>query len=145
MYKNQASYSGVLPDNRSVLKFLFSPRDNQAKGYLDYFEIRYYAKLRAVNNYLLFFSNKASSNVQYTISNFSSSNILAFNVTDYKNVKLISGSSLNGGTITFQTSETNRASRSRYIALEKSAFKSPANLKRWKIQIFMQLLRALNI
>ena len=130
LYKNQASYSGVLPDNRSVLKFVFSPRDNQAKGYLDYFEIRYYAKLRAVDNYLLFFSDKTSSNVQYTISNFSSSNILTFNVTDYKNVKLISGSSLNGGTITFQTSETNRESRSRYIALEKSAFKSPANFKK---------------
>ena len=77
---------------------------------------------------ILFFSNKASSNVQYTISNFSSSNILAFNVTDYKNVKLISGSNINGGTITFQTSETNKVSR--YFALEKSVFKSPTNFKK---------------
>ncbi len=126
-----ASYSGALPDDRSVLKFTFNPTSSSAKGYLDFYEIEYYSSLYAVAGNLLFFSNPVGGNTQYKLSGFPSSNVQVFDVSDYSNVKLISGLTVNGPQITFQVNEQS-GKISKYYAVETSKFKKPENFKKMK-------------
>ncbi len=122
-----ANYSGTLPENRSVLKFVFNPSDVTSVGYLDYFEITYQQQLQAVNDNLLFFSKDTTSIIQYNLSGFSSSNIKIFNISDFSNVKLITNPAFqNAGQCTFQASETAK-SVSRYFAVGNDNFLTPIN------------------
>ena len=58
---NSTSYNAALTDNRSVLKFTFTPGATGDQGYLDYFEILYQQQLAAVSDNLLFFSKDTTS------------------------------------------------------------------------------------
>ena len=122
-----AAFNGVLPDNRSVLKFSFNPSDITSVGYLDYFEINYQQQLLAVNDNLLFFSKDTTAAIQYNLSGFSSSNIKVFNISDYSNAKLITNLAFqNAGQCTFQSNETAK-NVSRYFAVGNDNFLTPAN------------------
>lgn len=121
-----AFYSGTIQDERSNLKFTISSTTPSTKVYIDYFEIEYRRRLSAVNDNYLFFSKDTSAVIQYTITNFSNSSILAFDITDYANVKLISNASISGGQITFQAQELqNKVSK--YITVGQNGFKTPSN------------------
>ena len=78
-----------IPENRSVLKIRFGSNNQDAKGWLDWFEILYRRHFEAVNDILIFTSPDTTGLVAYTLSNFSSREILAFDVTDHSNVKRI--------------------------------------------------------
>ncbi len=120
-------YNGSLPDNRSVLKFTFTPTTASSQGYLDYFEILYLAQLQAVSDNLLFYSKDTTAVIQYNLSGFSSSNIKVFNVTDYSNVKLITNYNLlSGGECQFQENETT-GQVSKYIAIGSDNYLTPVN------------------
>ncbi len=121
-----AFYTGTLNDNRSSLKFTVNTGEAAAKVYLDYFEIEYQRSLNAVADNLILFSDPNGGLLQYTVTNFSSGDISVFNITDYKNVKSISGGVISGGQITFQTNETQNSS-SKYIVFTPAAYKTPAN------------------
>ncbi len=121
-----ATYNGTLPDERSVLKFNFTPTTSASLGYLDYFEILYQSQLQAVNDNLLFFSKDTTSKVQYNLSGFSSSNIQVFNVTDYANVSLITNEQISGSNCTFQANETS-GKVSKYFAVGSGKYLTPSN------------------
>mgnify|MGYP000157993266 CR=1 FL=1 len=127
MYSRNISYSGNLPDNRSVLKFSITPSSVASIGYIDYFNISYTRTLNAVNDNLSFFSADTSDIIQYDLSGFSSSNIQVFNVTDYANVKLINNPvMLSGGEYRFQAVERD-GHESKYIAVGNGNYKTPVN------------------
>jgi hypothetical protein len=120
-----ASYAGTLSDNRSVLKFTFTPAASASRGYLDYFEILYKQQLAAVSDNLLFFSKDTTSVIRYNVTGFSSSNIKIFNVTDYSNARLLTGT-VNGTEYDFQASE--KAGKvSRYFGVGNDVFLTPTN------------------
>ncbi len=122
-----ASFSGTLPENRSVLKFTITPSSTTTTGYLDYFEIYYERNLTAAGDNLLFFSKDTSSVIEYRLSGFTSSNIKVFNVTDYADVKLISNPLvLSGGNFYFQANES-LGSVAKYYAEGSDNFKTPVN------------------
>ncbi len=126
-YVYNPTYNGVLPDDRSLLKFTISPSSQDSKGYLDYFEIAYQSQLQAVNDNLLFFSKDTTAAIQYNLGNFSTSDISVFNVTDYSNVKMISNPVINGGQCSFQENET-AGKVSKYFAISNSyTFLTPTN------------------
>ena len=121
------TYSGDLPENRSVLKFTMTPGSKTSQGYLDYFEIYYERNMSATGDYLSFFSKDTSSVIEYQLSGFSSSNIKVFNVTDYANVKVITNPILlSGGDFNYQASEVS-GKVSHYIAIGNDNFKTPEN------------------
>ncbi len=121
------SYNGTLPDNRSVLKFNFTPTEATSVGYLDYFEITYRQQLQAVNDNLLFFSKDTSSVIQYNLSGFSSANIKVFNVSDFSNVSLITNYVLqSGGQCAFQANEQ-AGKVSKYFAVGSDNYLTPIN------------------
>lgn len=123
---NKAVYSGSLSQERSNLKFSISSSALDALVYIDYFEIEYRKSLSAVSDNLLFFSKDTTANIDYTLSNFSNSNIQVFDVTDYASIKSIGSATISGGQFRFQAGEV-KNKVSKYLAVNQSAFKVPIN------------------
>ncbi len=122
-YIKNISFSGSLPDNRSVLKFrLNSPSSVTTTGYIDYFEIRYQKELKAFNDNLLFYSKDTTSLIQYSLNSFSNSNIFVFDVTDYANVEMVTNPiQQSGGQFIFQANEQNNNVH-KYIAVGDNSY-----------------------
>lgn len=122
-YVRNITYSGTLPDNRSVLKFkLNNPASITTNGYLDYFEITYQKELKAFNDNLVFYSKDTTANIQYSLNSFSNSNIIVFDVTDYANVQMITNPTLvSGGQFVFQSNEL-KDNVHKYIAVGDNNF-----------------------
>lgn len=85
------SYTGPLPEQRSVLKFMFGTRNSSAKGWLDWFEIMYRRSLTAANDRLLFPSPDTTALLEYTVRNLSSRSAIVLDVTDHANVRRVAG------------------------------------------------------
>lgn len=121
------TYTGDLPDNRSVLTFKITPSSVTSVGYLDYFTISYKKELKAFNDFILFFSDPVSDSVEYDLNGFSSTNINVYDVTNFSDVKVVSNFSLlSAGECRFRFNELSTA-RSKYIAVGKDVFKTPIN------------------
>ncbi|MCX6168169.1 MAG: type IX secretion system sortase PorU [Ignavibacteriales bacterium] len=121
-----ATYSGTLSQERSNLKISLTSSSDAQRLYLDYFEIYYQRALNSISDNLLFFSKDTTTNIEYTLSNFSNSTIQAFDVTDYANVKIISGAAISGGQLKFEASEI-KGNVSKYLSVGQSGFKVPVN------------------
>ncbi|MDP2036675.1 MAG: type IX secretion system sortase PorU [Ignavibacteria bacterium] len=122
----QAVYRGGVTDERSVLKISLLEPTATTKLYLDYIEIGYNKYLRATGDNLTVFSKDTTAVLDYTLTNFSSSAIQIFDVTDFSNVKLISNSVISGGQARFQASES-KGGVSKYVAVTSNAYKTPTN------------------
>jgi len=127
-YERTATFTGLLPDNRSVLKFALSSLSSNSVGYIDYFEITYERELKPVDNKLIFFSKDSSAIVEYYLNGFPSSDINVYDVTDYSNVKKIDPKTgfPSGGDFRFQVSE-NADSIRKYITIANSTYLTPTN------------------
>jgi len=120
------SFSGSIPESRSVLNFSIVPAGVTSTGYLDYFTIQYDKELKAFNDNLAFYSSQFEGIIEYRLNGFSSSNIKVYDITDYSNVKLVTKSILSGGECKFQFTEGSNL-RSKYYAVGSDNFKSPSN------------------
>jgi len=123
----KAIHSNALPEERSVLKFQYVSSGSPSIGYLNYFEIYYKKYLRAVSGELMFFTDDTVSGIiQYELNGFPSSNLRVFDITDYANVRLISGEYISGGDCIFRANENNIGSK--YMAVENASYKVPVNI-----------------
>lgn len=130
----QFTVSGGLPDNRSNLKFTFNATGSASYGYLDYYEINYTKSLAAINDISLFYSSKTNDIAEYRLSEFSSSDIYVFDVSDYANVKQITSPVLHsGGEYRFQAEESSNYIY-KYFACTGSTWKTPVGFSEVKNQ-----------
>lgn len=120
------TYTGNIPNDLSSLTFRINPAASTSVGYLDYFEIEYKRELKTLDDYLVIFSDEVNGIVEYQLSNFSTSNISVFDVTDYANVQLVDNANISGGNCSFRFNES-ADQRSKYIALESVKFRTPTN------------------
>ena len=121
------SFTGTLPDSRSLLKFTFNASGVTSKGYLDFFEIYYNKTLTPASDQLLWFSKDTTAAIEYDLNGFTSSNIMVFDVTDYSNIKAITNPLLlSGGEFNFISTES-KSRISRYLAIGNNNFKTPSN------------------
>lgn len=97
-------------------------------GYYDYYEILYDRQFSADNNYLRFNTPDTSAVVEYQVSNFNSSDVKIFNVTDYRDVHLVNPISFANGVIRFQTN-VQQNSPQEFIASGNS-YKTPTSIAR---------------
>ncbi|HSD64030.1 MAG TPA: type IX secretion system sortase PorU, partial [Ignavibacteriaceae bacterium] len=125
-YQSTVYFNNTLPDNRSVLKFTFTPNSGSAVGYLDYFEITYDKELKAFNDYLLFYSKDTTAAINYDLTNFSSSNIKVYDVTDFSGMKQVTDLNISGGECRFQLNQQ-QGNISTFIAVGGDNYKTPAN------------------
>jgi len=124
-----ATYNGSILNNLSQLKLSINPSSTEGKLLIDYYEIEYLRDLKSVDNTITFFSKDTTANIEYYLSNFSSSDINVFNITDFANVKTIEPSFLSGGDYHFITSEIQN-NLSKYYACTNSAFKSISGIEK---------------
>ncbi len=126
-YLYSATYSNTLPDNRSVLKFEINQTNANSLGYLDYFEITYQKELKPTNNNLLLFSNDMSGIIEYRLSNFTTTNIKVFDVTNYSDVRIVTNPVLlSGGECNFQMTER-QEHVAKYLCIGNDDYKTPSN------------------
>jgi len=126
-YTETASFTGALPDNRSVLRFNFNPPSVSTVGYLDYFEIEYEKELKSFDNNIIFFSEDTTAVIEYYLYGFPSTNIRVFDVTEFDNIKIITEHVLlSGGDCRFRASEK-KDSTTKYIAVGNDNFLTPIN------------------
>ncbi|MCX7761506.1 MAG: type IX secretion system sortase PorU [Candidatus Kryptonium sp.] len=123
-------YNGDLRDSRSNLKFYFNWIGEAVAGYVDWFEIIYPRRFRAVNDYIAFYSYDTTAVVEYKISGFSSNDISFFDVTDFSNVKMISGN-INAGEFVFQVSQR-RGEIKRFIGVGTNGYKKVSRIEKVK-------------
>lgn len=121
-----AIYNGALADNRSNLKFSIITSASNAKLLIDFFEIEYQRQLNAVGDNLTFFSKDTTAVIRYSAGGFSNGNLQVFDVTNFADVKLISGSVISGAQISFQSNEIS-GNVSRYFTVSTAGFKTPSN------------------
>lgn len=127
---NEITYSGLLPENRSTLKFTFNPSNISEKGHLDYFEIEYTQNLFSQIDGMpvIFFSEPKEGNIKYSASLFGDSNFKLYNISNYKNPKLIKITP-NGGGFSF-TAKENINILSKYMAIHNNNIKVPQNAEK---------------
>ncbi|MCB0747967.1 MAG: type IX secretion system sortase PorU, partial [Ignavibacteriae bacterium] len=123
LYRKFATYKGALPENRSVLKFTFTPSNISDKGHLDFLEIEYSKKLAAVDNELLFYSKLFNGVINFSANGFSGSDLKVLNITDYANPKIVNVN-INGGSFSFNSLE-NLNGNSKYLAVHAGKYKTP--------------------
>ncbi|HEY6906227.1 MAG TPA: type IX secretion system sortase PorU, partial [Ignavibacteriaceae bacterium] len=126
-YSTTVYFNQPLTDNRSNLRFAFTPNSQSAKGYLDYFEILYEKELKAFNDFLLFFSKDTTAVIDYHLTGFTNSNIKVYDVSDYSGMKQVTNfTMISGGECRFQSLEQ-QGRVSRYIAIAGDNYKTPVN------------------
>lgn len=124
------TFNGDIPENRSVLEFTFDATQPNARGYLDYFEIEYTSRLRAVQDQKILFADETAGIItEYNVTNFSTSNIKVFDVTNFDEVTEITNTDINAGEVTFRTNE-NSTEKGKYIAVHPNAYKEPVNFRK---------------
>ncbi|MGE5351873.1 MAG: type IX secretion system sortase PorU, partial [Acidobacteriota bacterium] len=120
-----ATYRANLPDERSMLKFTYKPNPgSQSTGYLNYFEIYYDKQLKAYNDALMFYSMDTTGVDEFRLNGFGRSDIQVFDVTDYANLRLVSGANISGGDCSFR-SQVQKGRLSKYMAVTPAAYLTP--------------------
>lgn len=119
-------FAGQYNEDRSNVRFAINTTSSTAKVYVDYLNLAYQSYLRAASDQFILFSKDTTATIDYTIMNFSGSSIQAFDITDFANVKIITGAAVSGGQINFKANEIAR-NVSKYFVVNSSAFKTPVN------------------
>ncbi|MCK5455732.1 MAG: type IX secretion system sortase PorU, partial [Melioribacteraceae bacterium] len=123
------SYTGTLPDNRSVLKFSITASSPDSKAYIDYYEMEYMRTLNPSDDEILFFAESRRTEIEYQLQ-FQSSNLVSiFDLTDNENVELILNPVISGSSVKFKAQEEDDGF-SKYIALSSSKYKSITNIEK---------------
>ncbi|MFC2083838.1 type IX secretion system sortase PorU [Bacteroidota bacterium] len=123
-----AFYNNNLPEDRSVLKFSFSFNSFDSRTFLDYYEIEFNKYLKSFNDQLIFFSYDTSAVIEYQLYNFSNSNIEVYNISNFSDVKTITGTVISGGELRFKVNEEQNKI-SKYLATTSDSYKSIQNIE----------------
>jgi hypothetical protein len=114
------SRSGSLPENRSALRFEYES-GAQSEGFIEWFEIHYPRRFEAQEDYLEFTAPDTTGVVEFSVAGFTSSQITAYDITDYSSVKMILGASIEGSSIRFQQPQLS-GRPSRYAAIAPNGY-----------------------
>lgn len=133
------SHSSNLSDQRSLLKITYNVTDAISTGYIEYFEILYPRYLQSENDRIWFFSPLKTGVYEYLVSNFSNSDIRVFDVSDFKDVKVLTNANISGMQIRFRVNEK-AESPSKYFAVGANGYLTPSEV----IKIPNQNLRGIS-
>ncbi len=98
-----------------------------AQGHYDFYEVQYSRSFSSVtNDFIRIWAPDTLANVEFQVSPFTSSDIKAFDVTDYGNLRLINPISISNGVVRFQ--DEIQANPKEYIVSAFSNFKTPLSI-----------------
>lgn len=127
VYSSTAKYSGSLTDNRSNLKFQFGATTANT-GYLDYYEIEYLRKTKAIENLLVIFGESSSAVYQYEADGFtgSTNSIRIFDVTDFSTVREVTNAYKSGSLVRFNY-QNNTGNPNKFYLTTIENYKTPSS------------------
>ncbi|MBN1464240.1 type IX secretion system sortase PorU [candidate division KSB1 bacterium] len=114
---------GVLMDGDNTVTINYNVGSDLSFSYVDYIELEYKRRFRAINDLLMFYSPLKNDVLRYQIDGFSSSDVRVFDVTDIRDIREIIDLDYANGAIDFADQATTITSR-RYVALASSAYKN---------------------
>jgi len=118
-----------IKDGVNKLKIVYSGETHEEQAYLDWYEVEYSRRLRAVDDRLLFYSPDTTGLVKYRISGFSGRDVQVYDVTDFSDVRQIIPSEISEGSIIF-SDYVYSGKPKRYIALTPSAYLTPLYIEK---------------
>lgn len=113
-------------DNTSLLRVTFT-NGTTASGYLDWYEIHYTRALRAENDRISFWAPSGSGIAQFNVQDFSTSDLLGFDVTDAANPRQLRPSATDGRFV-FQDRLLDPGKGHRYYIAARSAARRVQNV-----------------
>jgi len=113
--------TGPLTENRSTLRFEYEA-GAQSEGFLEWFEIHYPRRFEPLDDYLQFSSPDTTGVVRYNVQGFTSSSIIAYDVTDHASIMRITNATIGGGSIQFQRQQQS-GQPSRYTAVAPNGYR----------------------
>jgi len=124
-YVNQTEFlePGVLVDGDNTVTVNYNVSSQTAFSYVDYIEIEYRRHFQAQQNQLLFWAPLKSGAARYRLSGFTQSDVQAFDVTDFSNIRKIAPASISSGVLDF-ADYADPMNAKRYLALSSSAYKT---------------------
>gem|GEM_PF-54379 len=123
---------GPLQDSRSLIRVTYELQSTASRAWLDWIEILYRRRFNAVNDLLAFATPDTTGVVEYALSNFSSRDVLVFDVSDHSGVRRITGLTmdpLETGRFSFQMSQSAGSVRE-IIAVGPNGFKTPSGVQK---------------
>jgi hypothetical protein len=123
VFVNTPDYTGTgyLSGDMSALKIAYYSDSPSAQAFVDWFEIFYKRKFRALNDVLDFYGPDTNAVVYDTIRSFSSNDVKIFDVTDFSNVGIVQPSSVSNGTASFGFQATAGAPR-QFFAIGENGY-----------------------
>lgn len=110
------------------LRATFYASNNEAEGYMDWFEILYKRRFNSVSgDFLRFNSPDTNAVVEYNVSSFSNNSVRVFDATLHSNVKIIQPLVVSASNVKFRKTEQN-GSLSSYFAVGQNGFKTPTSI-----------------
>ncbi|HEV8539377.1 MAG TPA: type IX secretion system sortase PorU [Bacteroidota bacterium] len=116
-------------DGRSQLRFSFTSTSSTSNGYIDWYEILYRQFLIAQNNQINFHTDDTTVVARYSVSGFSDSRVLVFDVTRYDSVVVITARVISGDTCSFQLQLAAGGVKEIY-AVAEDGLRTPSPLER---------------
>ncbi|MBN1998462.1 type IX secretion system sortase PorU [candidate division KSB1 bacterium] len=117
------SAEGIMEDGDNTLQVDYNMTSEFSFAYIDWIEIEYDRRFKAANDQLIFRAPLKSGPAKYQISGFSRNDLLVYDITDLTQMKKITGTSINNGTLSF-TAQAQTGNLRRYIALSPGAFRT---------------------
>ena len=124
-YINVAEFQapGVLMDGDNTLTVNYTVSSQTAFSYIDFIEIEYHRRFKAVKDQLLFFAPLKSDAARYKIGGFARNDVRVFDVTDIADIREITPALTGGGLVDFGD-YCDPMSAKRYLAVSSAAYKS---------------------
>jgi hypothetical protein len=116
-------------DERSQLRFAYATSSPGGAGYVDWYEIFYQRKLKAVNDLFTFHAQDTSAIVEYDVTGMSGGPVSVFDVTSFDSAVVISNPRISADTCSFQIQLASGSARELYV-VGQNGFAAPGPLTR---------------
>ena len=122
-----ARKAGVLQNGQNAIEINYKTQSNDADAYLDYIEIEYVRDLTAIDNELIFYSPRSSESELFQVSGFTSDAVTVYDITDFSDIKKITGASVSNGTLSF-TDSADPTTLKKYYAFQNTKPTTPNSI-----------------
>ncbi|OLD58216.1 MAG: hypothetical protein AUI33_17855 [Ignavibacteria bacterium 13_1_40CM_2_61_4] len=116
-------------DERSQLRFAYSTASSGGTGYVDWYEVFYQRRLKAVNDLFNFHAQDTSAVVEYDVTGLSGGPVSVFDATRFDSAVVISNPRISADTCSFQIQLAAGSARELYV-VGQNGFMTPGPLTR---------------
>ncbi|MDZ7262695.1 MAG: type IX secretion system sortase PorU, partial [candidate division KSB1 bacterium] len=118
---------GVVKEGINTIELQYQASSDIMSAYLDWIEVEYIRRLQAQNGLLFFKAPFSPRPAKYEISGFNPNQVEIFDLSDFSNVKRLTGISSSDNQISFVDSSATTTPK-RYLAINPSLYELPKSI-----------------